>query len=161
MKIRRIWSFVLCALILFSLNPQAFSQSNTEGAIAGTVLDPTGYAVAAGTITIHNVLTNSYMTVKANAEGYFRATSLQPGQYTVSVTAPGFSTYIANNVIVQVGSITELRPTLKTGAQSESVTVSGVVPLVDVESPALATTLDQAEIGNLPIKEALRRVVIC
>ncbi|MHB1022634.1 MAG: carboxypeptidase-like regulatory domain-containing protein [Acidobacteriaceae bacterium] len=151
MKTYRIWSLVLYALILLSLNPQALSQSNTEGAIAGTVLDPTGYPVAAATITIHNVLTNSSMTVNANAEGYFRATSLQPGQYTVSVTEPGFSTYIANNVVVQVGSITELRPTLRTGAQSESITVSGAAPAVNVESPALATNLDQVEISNLPI----------
>jgi hypothetical protein len=151
MNIRRLWSAILCMLIPICICQFALSQSITDGAIAGTVVDPTGYAVGACHVALHNLLTNAQSELTANGQGYFRATALQPGQYSVTITAPGFSTYVVQSVTVQVGAITELTPILRAGATSESVNVSGATPMEDVESPAIASYVGQVSISNLPI----------
>src|SRR5215475_10364891 len=66
-----------CALLV--------AQSTTEGAIGGTIYDATGAVVPKAKITIRNNGTNTEKATEANAEGYFRINSLQPGTYTVTV----------------------------------------------------------------------------
>src|SRR5271170_8099522 len=103
------------ALICVSASPM-LGQSSTQGAIGGTVFDATDAAVASASVTILNNGTNAEIHVTADGSGYFDAPLLEPGTYTVTISAGGFSEYHANQVIVQVGQLTTLEPHLATGA---------------------------------------------
>jgi hypothetical protein len=84
------------------------AQTSTQGAIGGTVFDTTNAVIPKATVTIHNTGTNANIVVTADDSGYFKAPLVEPGIYTVSVTASGFGGYKADNVIVQVGQFTTL-----------------------------------------------------
>jgi hypothetical protein len=137
--------------LVFVLGGLLLAQSTTDGAIAGTVFDATGAVVAAAKIVVHNNGTNAEQTVNADASGYYRVTGLQPGTYTVSITSGGLAPHKSPQVIVQVGSVTDLSPHLGVAGATETVDVTAEAPQINTTSAEFAPTLNQTAIANLPI----------
>jgi hypothetical protein len=86
--IRLALMFLISALILFST--PSWSQSLTSGDITGTVLDPSGAAVANATVTLTNKDTGTTQTTTTNSTGAYRFSLLNPGKYSLSVAAQVF-----------------------------------------------------------------------
>lgn len=137
------------ALLLVS--PALHAQSTTQGGIAGTVFDPTDAIIPNATITIHNDGTNAEQKLTSNSAGYFKASQLAPGTYTVTIAAPGFGELKSDGVLVQVNLVTELNEHLKTGAESQLVEVTAETPVLNFESAAYGGHLSNTEIENIPI----------
>jgi hypothetical protein len=149
----RVLFFVVAAMLVIATFPTpVWAQSTTDGAIGGTVYDPSGAVVTNATVTARNNGTNLEQTVRTDASGYFRVTKLQPATYTVTVAATGFETFRAEQVIVTVGSVTDLSPHLVVGTAAQTVTVTGAAPQVNTTSADFANTLNQTAIANLPIQ---------
>src|SRR5579859_1968455 len=148
---KRLFSplFVLaCALALCT---NTFAQSTTEGAIGGTVYDAAGAVVPNATIVVHNNGTNAEQQATTDTSGYYRVRQLQPATYTVTVNSSGFAPYKAENVIVQVGSLTDISPRLGVAGSAETVSVSGETPEVNTTSADFAPVVDAIQVQNLPI----------
>jgi len=126
------------------------AQSTTQGAIAGTVEDSTNALIPSAKITIHNVATNAEQSVTADNSGYFKVPLLEPGTYTVTITAANFGP-AAEQVIVQVGQVTNLEPHLRAGASSETVEVTAVAPVMNLDSPDFSSNLNQVAMENVPV----------
>ena len=141
---------LFCAAATFC-SATLYGQSTTQGAIAGTVEDSTGAIVANGTVTVHNDGTNAEQHYTADASGYFKDPLLEPGTYTVTISAPGFKVYRATTVTVQVGQLTTLEPHLTAGAVDQIVEVSAEAPILNFESPDFSTNLNKAALENIPI----------
>jgi len=101
-------------------------------------------------VTIKNTGTNAETTVMTDGTGYFRVGKLQPATYTVSVDAQGFAPFKAENVIVQLGSVTDVTAHLNVASAGATIVVSAEVPQVNTNSQEFAPTLDQNAISNLP-----------
>jgi len=140
---------LLCTVFVFTASA-SFAQSTTQGAIAGTVEDATGAVIPRATVVVHNDGTNAETTLTTDASGSFSAPLLQPGDYKVTITAGGFGTYVQDHVIVQVSQATELHPRMAAGAETQSVEVTAVSPVLNFESPQFSDTLDNSAIVNLP-----------
>src|SRR6476661_3523420 len=151
----RFWSsiqrLVTVALFAATCGALLYAQSTTDGAIGGTVYDTNGAVVANAKITVRNNGTNAESTITTDGSGFFRVNKLQPGAYTVSVSQQGFAPYKAEQVIVQVGSVTDLSPRLAIGSSTETVEVTAEAPQINSSTPEFAPTLDQVAISNLPI----------
>src|ERR1700757_4468436 len=106
-------SLLACLSILV---PLSHAQSTTTGAISGTVRDGSGGAVGNAKVSIQNEGTNAETKVTADSSGFYNASQLQPGLYTVTVSAGGFSQFKANSVNVAVGESTNLNPVLTVGS---------------------------------------------
>src|SRR5579859_1017429 len=148
---KRLFSplFVLaCALALCT---NTFAQSTTEGAIGGTVYDAAGAVVPNATIVVHNNGTHAEQQATTDTSGYYRVRQLQPATYTVTVNSSGFAPYKAENVIVQVGSLTDISPRLGVAGSAETVSVSGETPEVNTTSADFAPVVDAIQVQNLPI----------
>lgn len=135
------------ALAVVSLH----AQSTTQGSIAGTAEDPSGAVVGNAGVTIHNMATNATIQVTADGSGYFKAPLLEPGTYTVSVTAPGFAPYRADNVIVVVGQVTSIMPHLALSSSTAEVVVTEQTPVMNLESPDFTDTLNTQALQSIPI----------
>src|ERR1041384_2748568 len=151
----RFWSsiqrLVTVALLAMGCSALVYAQSTTDGAIGRTVYDSTGAVVANAKVTVHNNGTNAEQTVVSDASGYYRVTNLQSGSYKVSISGSGLAPYKAEQVIVSVGSVTDISPRLGVGGTSETVEVTAEVPQINTTSPEFAPTLNQVAISNLPI----------
>src|SRR6267143_7029355 len=143
------YCLALMVIVLFA--DGTFAQSTTDGAIGGTVLDSSGAAVPNAKVTVKNKGTNAEETVMTDDTGYFRVGKLQPAAYAVSVDAQGFAPFRAEQVFVDVGSVTEISARLNVGSASATIVVSAEVPQINTVSPEFAPVLDQTAISNLPI----------
>ena len=151
----RFWSsiqrLVTVALLVASCGALLYAQSTTDGAIGGTVYDTNGAVVANAKVVVRNNGTNAETTLTTDGSGYFRVNKLQPGSYTVAISEQGFAPFKSEQVIVQVGSVTELSPHLAVGGSTETVEVSAEAPQINSSTPEFAPTLNQTAISNLPI----------
>ena len=108
----------LAAVVVAGSMTTMQGQSAVDGAIGGTVEDRTGSVISGAKIVIRSNGTNAEQTLVSDAAGYFRAIHLQPGVYTVTVSAPGFDTFRATAITVSVGSLSDPAARLSIGAET-------------------------------------------
>jgi hypothetical protein len=155
MTMNRIRQSVICLMIItlaVCLGTVALNaQTSTQGAIAGTILDPSGAVVPGVAVTIHNMGTNAEIKLTADASGFYKASLLEPGVYKVTFAASGFATYHAENVLVQVGQVSDVSPHLTVGASTTSVEVTELAPVLNLESPDFSASLNTRALQEIPI----------
>src|ERR1700732_50870 len=81
----------------------AFGQGIVTGSISGTAIDPQGAVVVGASVRATQVDTNRLFSTTSSKAGVVQLPSLPPGRYIVIVEVQGFSTYKADNVLVEVG----------------------------------------------------------
>jgi hypothetical protein len=152
-RLARIVKSILFATLLVVSNSRnaALAQSATTGAIGGTITDSGGALLPAATVTVTSNDTNLARTVKSNNSGEYIVPQLQPGTYSATFTADGFGTYQENAIVVTVGSVATVSPSLKVGSVANTVEVMDETPLMHTQDDAISTTIDQNAIDNLPI----------
>ena len=142
---------ILAVLFVVSFSPQAVAQSNTQGAIGGTITDQTGAVVPGATVAARNPDTNTTVTAVSDSSGGFRIINLAPGKYDVTVTSGSFAEYHQSGIIVEVGRSTPFDVALGVTARGETVQVTDEAPVVNTEQQDFSTNINQTSINNLPI----------
>src|SRR5436309_6136293 len=139
---------LLLSLLLAGI---AFSQGTQSGAISGSVKDPSGAVVSSATITVvNNATKNVERTVASTKEGLFSATLLPPGDYTVTIKAPGFKPF-SGQVDVLLNQTARLDAQLQVGSATETVEVTTNSIVVNTESPVTGTPIDSSTMQALPL----------
>src|SRR5204863_7461500 len=85
-----------------------------------------------------------------DGRGRYRIEDLRPGTYTVTFALPGFVTLRHDGVILSGSAVTTVDAELRVGAVSETVTVTGESPVVDVVSTQRELPLGHETMRNLP-----------
>ena len=151
-RLRRVSLAVLFTCLLASTYlSTAHAQSSVDGAIGGTVVDNSGSAIPNATAVVHNNGTNAEQTATTDTSGYFRIIHLQPGVYTVTVTASGFNSFKSSDLTVQVGLLTDVQPRLTVGTSTQTVEVTGDAPVINTTSPEFSGVLPQTVLRDLPV----------
>ncbi len=145
----------LCLTMLMSCMIVSFSHrcsaQATSAELVGTVQDSSGAVVPGAAVTATNIATNVVHTTRSEKNGEYVLTQLAPGDYSVSVDAPGFSKLLQSGLSLEVNQQARLNLTLKVGQQSETVEVSAHPPLLESESSSLGTVVDQQLVNQLPL----------
>src|SRR5262245_58489021 len=103
--------------------------------IGGTVTDSTGAVLPGVTVEARSpALIEQVRTVTTNDRGQYTIVGLQAGLYTVTFTLPGFNTVVREGVRLTVGFTAEIDGKLSVGSVSETVTVAGASPVVDLRN---------------------------
>src|SRR2546427_8417065 len=135
-------------VLLFSL--PLFSQGNL-GRIQGTVTDQTGGVISGATVTIIDKDRGVARTLTTDDAGEYNAPSLIPGTYIVRAEAKGFKRLERQNVALEVGKEIRVDLTVQPGEQTQSVTVTEAIPLVETTNATLGGTLNNADINDIPL----------
>lgn len=135
-----------------ALSSNAFAQavSVNGGSIGGTITDPSGAAVTGAAVSIVGTETGFRKNLTTDRSGYYQVGPLNPGSYTVSVTAPGFQTTTINTVI-RVGTATPGSFKLSVGASTTEISVEAGAVQVNTEQPGVSGVITQQQIDSLPI----------
>src|SRR4029453_9988002 len=80
----------------------------------------------------------------------YQFVDLQPGMYTVSFTLPGFSTVRREGIRVTAGFAASVNVELSTGTLTETITVTGASPVVDVRNVAQTQVLTRDVLDSTP-----------
>ncbi|HEX8069885.1 MAG TPA: TonB-dependent receptor [Pyrinomonadaceae bacterium] len=145
---------LVCLLVLCcagSVRPQA--QSNASD-LQGYVRDPSGAFVPNATVTARSRGTGVERAATSNDEGYYKITALPPGDYEVTVEAPGFKKANIPTITLTVGQTADLDVPLEIGAITDVVTVSdATAQIVETSRTTVANTIERQRIENLPINQ--------
>jgi hypothetical protein len=140
----------IALLFVVSLASTLCAQS-TSASLLGRIADSSGAAIAAADVTAVCVERNTRYPGKTNGEGMYLITNLLPGVYKVEMSKPGFKTIVKPDVTLHVQDTINIDYTLPVGAASESITVSGGVPLVNTESTAVSSDVTREQVENMPL----------
>jgi TonB family protein len=114
----------------------AAAAAQSDGAIAGTIVDPTGALVPRAAVTAVNTDTGVKTAEWTNNAGKYFVSGLRPGPYNVEVYAKGFLRQLQEEVQVGAKQQIELDMKLSVGAESTTVSVTGApVAVVPAEPP--------------------------
>ena len=148
-SLRALRTFWTSALVLCSL-PMHGQTANT-GAIAGTVTDPSGALVARAAMVVKSQATQKERDLATDAEGNFSVPFLTPGNYDLTVRAPGFEPIVLKAVQAQITEVSRLKIQLPIGGAKEEIAVSAKPPLLQTENATLGRVIDQETIVDLPL----------
>ncbi len=137
--VRILYVGVSLLLIQAGLTPLRAQEGGA--AIAGTVLDQTGKAIAAAEITVKNDTPTFKKTATSDVEGKYSVAGLTAGTYTIETTSPGFALNTRRNVVLTATGTETVNIILNVDAISQSVTVQETYLLAAETSPA-GNTLD-------------------
>ena len=132
------------------------SAQTTFGSITGTVLDPSGAAVPAANVTITNQQTGVKQSVTTNADGFFDATDVQPGAYTVEVAATGFQVQRRTDVVVFAHNTVNVKMNLSIGRATSTMDVTAAPPVIDTTSETLSYTQTFSQLSQSPTVTGLQ-----
>ncbi len=147
LRTKRWW---ILSVLIGILSADAFGQV-ASAELSGTVLDSSGAAVANAKVTATNIATNLTRDAAADTTGKYIITLLPPGDYTLSVEAPGFRKLVQSGITLQINQQAEVDLTLQLGQLSETVEVTGQAPLLESESSSLGTVVNQKLVNQLPL----------
>jgi hypothetical protein len=149
-RARTIMSVLSAILGVLFFSLALFAQGN-YGRILGTVTDQSGAVIAGATVSVIDTQRGLARTLTTDQAGEYNAPNLIPGTYTVRVESKGFQTVNRENVLLEVGKEVRVDLTPRPGEQTQSVTITEAVPLVDTASATLGGTLANAEINDMPL----------
>lgn len=143
---------LVAVLLLFAvLGPSVGANAQTAGAIAGIVIDAQSGVLPGVSLTARNDETGVARTTVTDGEGRYRFPGLPPGRYRLKAELQGFAGVEVKDLNLTIGL--ELTRDIKLALQGveESVTVSGLAPVVETTRSEVAGVVTQEQIASLPI----------
>src|SRR2546426_2857506 len=145
------YSFVVCALALLAILAGVASAQDYRAKVQGTVLDPSGAAVAGAMVTLRNINTSLENAKQCDSVGHYLFDLVQPGTYSVSVQASGFQKFVQQNVTVLTRGDVTVNATLTVGEITQSVNVTEEVSSVEFNTSTMTTTVQGNMLKDLPV----------
>ncbi len=122
-----------------------------QAGISGTARDNTGGAIPGVTVVAASpALIEQRRVVATDGAGNYSIVSLPAGTYTVTFTLQGFNTVVREGVVLQGAFVASIDADLAVGTLSETLTVTGASPTVDVVSTRQQTVLSAERVHILP-----------
>jgi len=149
-NLRKVVSLLALMLGVLLVAVPMFSQTAT-GRLSGTVKDQTGGSIAGAAVAVTDVARGLTRNLTTDAAGAYLAVQLIAGTYTVRATFTGFQAWERTNIVLGVGQEIAVDAVLLPGAQTQTVTVTEELPLVNTTSATLGGTLSNETINDLPL----------
>ena len=147
-RMRIALSLLVLVVVAVSI-PATFAQETTTG-VQGYVRDQTGAVFSNAKVEISSPSLIGTRKAETDSTGFYRFVTLPPGDYTLTVTAPGFRPSRRANLALEVGRLPNVDIQLEVGTASEVIEVSGAAPIVDLTQSKVAVTVDHDQIDNMP-----------
>jgi hypothetical protein len=154
-RINRSRSFfcLLFALLTLAAPRLLFAQLD-EGAITGTVTDPKGAAVAYANVRLVDTGTNFTLESKTDQSGVFTFQPIRIGNYSVTVSAPGFSTTTKSGLVLHVNGRLEANIQLRVGKVTETLHVDAdALPLLQTDDATTGQVMSTQQINDIPLNQ--------
>lgn len=145
------WIQLAGLLACASLASGVLAQGLT-GSIEGTLRDQSGGVLPGVRVTVSSpTLIGGAQVRVTGSDGTYHFPALPPGDYTVAFELRGFQKIEHRGVAIQPDQTITLNLQMAPATVSQQVTVTGAAPIVDVRTTAVATTIGQQVIQELPI----------
>ena len=140
------------AMLLFVLvNCTVLRAQQFQGSFTGTITDPSGAVVPGVTVTALQIATGFTRNAISLEDGSYTIPLLPPGQYQLTAAKAGFETSRQGPLELLVDGHPKVDFRMQVGMQTTTVNVEATPRILDTESSAVGTTIEQEKVGELPL----------
>jgi hypothetical protein len=144
--------FLLMILAFAFFSGHMPAQTSSTGALAGSVLDPTGAIVEGVVVRLNSQENGKTTSTTSDEHGAFTFLFLSPGSYQVQANKSGSASLIANAAVnVSVTEVTHVDLHLQLAAVVQSINISSGPTMLQTESSSLGKVVDQTAVSGLPL----------
>jgi len=145
----RMACLLLPCLLLFTTRG-ALAQID-QGTITGVVQDSSGAVIPNASVSLTDLDTGLVLQVKSNASGLFTFSPIKIGNYSISVSSPGFQSYTQTNLHVDVSARLNVPVSMQPGAVTQTVTVNTAPPLLQTQEGSVGQVISTQAINDTPL----------
>ena len=142
---------LLFVMILVISAAAPLKAQYTTGSLGGTIEDQAGAVVPGAQVTVANQGTGLTKTVTSQSNGEFLFPALPIGNYKLTVTKTGFTTYVQTRIVITVNQAATQIVQLKVGAVTQEVTVSANAAVLATRTGTVNQLVNQKQIVDLPL----------
>lgn len=128
----------------------ATSAQHLTGEIAGLVTDPSGAVVPNARVVAENLETGEIRSSETNEAGQYVLGLLRIGRYRVRVEKEGFQSFVAGNLLLNVGQRLRVDAALAIGAVTEEVAVTAQPAGMQTDSATIRATVSESAVQDFP-----------
>src|SRR5579872_2587097 len=140
---------IVCCFAGFLVRPLQAQVYTTS--VTGIVQDPSGAVIPGAKVTVTDMEKGFTFSTTTNGIGIYRFPNLTPSTYKLSVEAQGFQTYTQSGINLVVNQNATINVTLKVGATTQTVNITGAAPLLQAQDATTGQTVDRHLINDLPL----------
>jgi Carboxypeptidase regulatory-like domain len=144
--------FIVCISIFLSCFANA--QTTGFGTISGRVTDSSGAVIPGAQLTISSAATGVIHSSSTNNSGYFEVNALNPDQYRITVSAPGFEKLVREGITLVADGHVNVPMTLSLGRSIQTVVVDADATLLNTESGSNGQVLTTQQMESVPVSGA-------
>ncbi|NUQ28752.1 MAG: TonB-dependent receptor [Acidobacteriaceae bacterium] len=143
--------FLLLVLaLLLAATAGGHAQTSTAD-VLGTVTDVSGAFIPGAIVRLQNLETHQTRETRSSENGTYAFTQLQPGTYSLTVTATGFKGFANPGLLLVAGDRARVDAPLQIGATSETVEVTAQPSALQTDSTNVGSTVEAKAIADLPL----------
>ncbi len=146
----RLACLSLLTVLLISAGAPS-SSAQVSATLSGVVTDQSGAAVSGAAVTAQNLDTSLSRSTITNSSGRYQLFALPVGRYEVQVRKDGFAEGIRTGILLLVGQDASADLSLRLGAVSEQLKVTGDVDLVNVTTQDVSGLVGERQVKDLPL----------
>ncbi len=147
MSARSVANIIAVALVATLMPALAFAQAS----ITGVVRDASGAVLPGVTVEAASpALLEKVRSTITNDTGQYRLENLRPGTYAVTFTLQGFSNVKRDAIELQGSFSATINADMRVGEITETITVTGESPIVDVQNTTQQRVLSHEIIDAIP-----------
>jgi hypothetical protein len=151
MRVRAAKAWLALASVAALMAFPAHAQE-TSGSISGTITDSTGAAIKGATVTLTNTdRGQDIRTLVTNGSGFYTATSLPLGTYTIKISAAGFKTEAITGLVLHVNDTLTANRQLAVGSSNQEVSVRADQIQLNLQDATSATLISGTQVRELAL----------
>ena len=143
-----LWCIGIAAVVLL---PCRVVAQQTTADVVGTVSDTSNSVIPGATVTLTNRNTGEVQTTLTTQSGDYVFNLLIPGQYSITIRAPGYKAVEIPDFSMSAGDRAREDGHMQIGAVSQTVEVAAQSPALQTDSSVLATTITAKAVQDLPL----------
>jgi len=147
----KISKTILGVLLTFVICSGAWGQTLASSQISGDITDQTGAAVPNAQIKLIQTDTAQTHLAKSGPSGSYIIPDLPAGPYRLEVTLAGFSTYVQQGIVLEIGSNPQINAKLAVGSIDQKVVVEATALAVESISTGVGQVINQEQVVEMPL----------
>ena len=138
------------AILINCLLAVSLCAQDNRATLGGRVADQQEAVIPGAEILVTSLATGVRQKTVTNDRGEWKILFLNPGHYSLTITANGFKAAQRSDIELQTADIKQIDVVLTLGANTETITVTADAPLIDTTSATSGTVIATEQIQEMP-----------
>jgi len=138
-------------ILLAAISSLCVHAQEFRALVTGRIVDSSGASIAGAQVSIVNTATGTRTAAVSGSDGDFALTQLAPGEYELSVEAPGFRAYVRKGITLAVGDKANLDIKMEIGDVKSSVEVTADLVGIEANQDITGQLINNKSVTELPL----------